>query len=311
MTKMKRWLQQRGTKPLPTTDRIGSAQLQALLQQHQGRPFVFDEGNLRFMYFNERAIQSAMKLDAPTELLCGYTVAMMSFLWAKPAPQRILMVGLGGGSLLKFCRKLLPEAHITVLEIDADVIALREQFMIPADDARLRIIHCDAIDYLAGEPVQVDALLLDGFDAVGMVENLATSEFFAACHRALSPEGVLVVNMWGKRRLLAASLQRLGRCFEAPIWCCRSLDSYNLIAFAFRGDCAGFTPDGTAELPAMDPAMTNALQRLRGNLHCLGIARGKAGSSRELAALTEMVADMMQHDPSLPRTDAQWSAAHT
>ncbi|MCV2367511.1 fused MFS/spermidine synthase [Roseateles oligotrophus] len=312
LNKAGRWLLQRVARPAPSTDRIGSAQLADLLLQHQGRPFVFDEGNLRFMYFNQRAIQSAMKLDAPNELLCGYTVAMMAFLWVKPAPKRILMVGLGGGSLLKFCRSLLPDSHITVLEIDADVIALRDQFMIPVDDERLSIIHCDAIDYLNAQPLQVDALLLDGFDAVGMVEELATSEFFAACHQALSPDGVLVVNMWGKRRQLAAALQRLRARFDARVWCCRSPDSYNLIAFALRDGCAGFEPASLAELPAMNAAMTASLTQLLGNMQdSRAICAASSGSAvRELDALTEAIAAMMTPDPGLPRNDAEWSVAH-
>ena len=137
------------TKEPTTVEEQRITKLETLQKKHQGKPFAFDEGNLRFMYFSQKSVQSAMKIDSPDELLCGYTSAMLAFLLTTPDPHHILMVGLGGGSLLKFCHRHLPRCRITVLEIDADVIALREQFMIPADDDRLEIIQTDAVTYMA------------------------------------------------------------------------------------------------------------------------------------------------------------------
>ncbi|KAK0360144.1 hypothetical protein LTR94_028457 [Friedmanniomyces endolithicus] len=65
----------------------------------------------------------------------------MCFALFVPDPRHIVMVGLGGGSLAKFCHRHFPRARITVLEIRDDVIALRDQFCLPPDDARLRILH--------------------------------------------------------------------------------------------------------------------------------------------------------------------------
>jgi spermidine synthase len=306
-------------------------QLEQLHLTHQGKPFVFDEGNLRFMYFNQKSVQSAMKINTPDHLLCGYTSAMMAFLLANPAPRHILMVGLGGGSLVKFCHRHLPQCRITALEIDADVIALRDQFMIPADDERLEIIHCDALDYLArhhassGTPF--DVILLDGFDIEGLVEDLNSSEFYASCHKALTPDGILVVNMWGKRKNLIPLLSKLRTLFKQNVWWCRSLDSYNLLVFSFKNRKTGFTTDMSATAKEIDTRFPLQLKQLSAHMHTLRLYMASAGpnpdapsktetasendyDAREFFALSSDLAAIMVTDDSLPRNDVEWSALH-
>jgi spermidine synthase len=68
---------------------------------------------------------------------------MMAFLLFNPRPRRILILGLGGGSLAKFCYRHLPSATITAVEIDPHVMALREEFRVPADDERFRVLQGD------------------------------------------------------------------------------------------------------------------------------------------------------------------------
>jgi spermidine synthase len=283
-------------------------QLEQLQQEHQGKPFVFDDNNLRFMYFSKKSVQSAMKITAPDELLCGYTVAMMAFLLANPAPRHILMIGLGGGSLLKFCYRHLPDCRITTLEIDADVIALREQFMIPANDERLEIIHCDAVDYLARHALQVDVVLLDGFDGEGLVEDLSTASCYAACHAALKPAGILVVNMWGKRKLLLPLLRELRSQFAQNVWWCRSLDSHNLIVFSFKNNDHSFTAAMSSTAAALDMPISLQLTSLSKKMHTLRLPETPDHEAREWVVLDADLAALLAKDDSLPATHLEWSA---
>lgn len=291
-------------------------QLEKLQRAHQGKPFTFDEDNLRYLYFSHKSVQSVMKLSAPDELLLGYTRAMMAFLLTNPAPRHILMIGLGGGSLVKFCYRHLPQCRITVLEIDANVIALRRQFMLPDDDERLSIIHCDAVTYLQQHALQVDVILLDGFDEDGIVQELNNPGFYASCYAALTTDGILVANMWGKRKILVPLLSLLRRQFSQNVWWCRSLDSYNLLVFSFKDSLVGFPEfDST---PNLTPQLSQSLQltRLREKMRTLEIppadplALPGDDEARELVALTKEMAELMVTDDSLPRNEAEWSAAH-
>ena len=67
-----------------------------------------------------------MDLRDPSALDLEYTQTMMGFLLFLPQPQRIAMIGLGGGSLAKFCHRYLPRTRIQVVEINPHVIALRD-----------------------------------------------------------------------------------------------------------------------------------------------------------------------------------------
>src|SRR5690606_15673673 len=92
------------------------------------------------------AVQSSMSLLNPYALEFEYTRLMMGFLLFDPDPAHMLMIGLGGGSLPKFCHRYLPQTSIDVVEIDPDVIALRDAFHVPPDDARFRVIAADGKD---------------------------------------------------------------------------------------------------------------------------------------------------------------------
>src|SRR3954466_5834034 len=119
-------------------------------------PLVRTHGARRTLEFMPGDVQSEMHLARPDALTLAYARAMMCFALFVPDPRHIVMVGLGGGSLAKFCYRHFPRARITVVELRADVIALREQFHLPPDDARLSVIHADGADYIGLLPASAD-----------------------------------------------------------------------------------------------------------------------------------------------------------
>ncbi len=115
------------------------------------KPFIVDSKLKRFLHFDLDAVQSAMDLRQPDRLCLAYTRKMMAFLLFNRAPKRILLLGLGGGSLAKFCYRHLPTAAFTAVEVNDHVLALRDEFCVPADDERFRVIHGDGASYVEHE----------------------------------------------------------------------------------------------------------------------------------------------------------------
>jgi spermidine synthase len=213
---------------------------------------IHDNGDSRVLRFNNGVMQSAMHVSDPDALALSYTLAMMGFLLFQPAPREVLLVGLGGGSLVKFIYHTLPDIRITALEIDPEVIALRDEFRIPPDDERLRIIEADGGEYLARDDVRADVILLDAYDAIGLPEALCSESFYSHCRRALGASGVLAANLWGGEPKRLLYLERLRRVFDDRAWWCRPRDSSALVVFA-----AG------AQLPAPEwPPMQAAARAL-------------------------------------------------
>jgi spermidine synthase len=205
------------------------------LTQSTHRPQVHTRGDKRSLEFQPGMVQSEMRLSRPDDLVLSYARAMMCFVLFHPRPAHIVMVGLGGGSLAKFCYRYLPHSRITVLELRADVIALRDQFAIPRDDARFRIIEADATDYLARARGSADVLLVDGFDAEGLPPALGSSAFYADCRRALRPGGVMVANMFSYDPHYGAMLRRLRQTFDGRICWFHGIAGNNRILFAVKG----------------------------------------------------------------------------
>jgi spermidine synthase len=168
----------------------------AAYQTGEPAPLVRTRHGRRTLEFTPGDIQSEMVLARPHALALAYLRAMMCFVLFVPRPRHIVMVGLGGGSLAKFCHRYFPRARITVIELRADVIALRDEFLVPPDDARLRVVQGDAAEILPRLRGQADVLLVDGFDAGGLPPRLADLPFYADCRRALRPGGVLVANIF-------------------------------------------------------------------------------------------------------------------
>jgi spermidine synthase len=226
-------------------------------------PLVCTRGDLRTLEFMPGNVQSEMRLSRPSELMLAYTRAMMCFALFVPRPRHILMVGLGGGSLAKFCYRHFPQSRITVLELRADVIALRDQFGVPPDDARFTVVHGDAAACIAGAPDSVDVLVVDGFDETGLPPALGSSRFYADCRRALRHGGVLVANIFSYDPHYPAMLGRLQLMFGGQVCRLDKVAGNNRILFAVK---APFHPD-----PGLPRARALIVGQLLARHHGVGL----------------------------------------
>jgi spermidine synthase len=198
------------------------------------QPYIFETLFERRLHFTNEATQSAMLFSDPDALISQYTRKMMAFLLFNQNPKRIVMIGLGGGSLAKFCYRHLYRSHITVVEIDEDVIALREEFCIPKDDDRFRVVHDDGARYLQTLQEQIDVLLIDAFDADGIALSLASSGFYSCAARQLEENGLLVMNFWGPRERYVDNLVQARAAFGDSLLLVPVAGDANVLLFAFK-----------------------------------------------------------------------------
>ena len=205
-----------------------------LLDERYEKPFVVDDGQLRYLYFSVRLMQSAMRLAAPDELALRYTQKMMAFLLFVPRPERIVLIGLGGGSLLKFCHRHLPTAAFTAVEIDPDVIAFGEAFLLPPPGPKLQILEADGADYVAEAAPGVDVLLIDAFDEHGFAPAMNNRVFLQSAWDKLSAKGVLVVNLAGERESYAGLVGEVMHVFDDQVLIIPVPDDGNHVLLAFR-----------------------------------------------------------------------------
>ncbi|MBF0212945.1 MAG: fused MFS/spermidine synthase [Magnetococcales bacterium] len=174
-------------------------------QLHGGRVItVVEDYDSRTLAFDSHLTQSRMSLDDPNALVLRYTRRMMAglmFLESAACGEvfRVLMIGLGGGSLAKFLLHHFAGCRMDVVENDPQLPVLARQFFHLPNDPRLKVIVEAGGRFMerisTGESLEYDLILLDAFDEVGMAREVYADSVFARAHGRLSAQGVLVINL--------------------------------------------------------------------------------------------------------------------
>lgn len=181
---------------------------------------VVDLGDQRSLHFGSYPRQSSMSLETPHTLELSYTQSMMACLLLNPEPEHVLVIGLGGGSLVKFLLHHFPNCRIDVIEYREDVVKVAHgYFQVPSDEPRLNIHTGDGYLFVQDRFYQSDAtydlLLVDAYDHTGMAPSVGVQPFFDACSGVLSPDGVMSVNLWGSdNALFGQTMSRINQSFE-------------------------------------------------------------------------------------------------
>jgi spermidine synthase len=180
---------------------------------------VIDTYGVRSLHFGTHPKQSAMSLAEPDKLELSYVRAMLAGLLFKPEPRKILLLGLGGGTLATFLFNHFPECRIDAVECRPAVAEIAHEYFGLPNDARLAIHVSDGNDFVCAEADrregEYDHILVDVFDHQGLAETVNQQDFFAASRRLLHPEGILAINLWGTQtRSLRQSMGLLNLYFE-------------------------------------------------------------------------------------------------
>jgi spermidine synthase len=165
-----------------------------------GEIFIAEDGAIRSLYFGE-VIQSSIRPDRPAELTEDYNRALMSALLFKDNPRTILLIGLGGCSLLHFLLSAFPECVIDIVEIREKVIDLaRDFFLLPRGNSHLRIFHAAGQDFIRQHDSgnRYDLIIVDAFDESGPAVSLLEKDFPAECRKRMDRDGIFAVNLWSR-----------------------------------------------------------------------------------------------------------------
>lgn len=197
--------------------------------------YLSEKFGVRTLHIGSDTVQSSMRLARPNDLEISYTRSMMAFLLFNPDPRKVLMVGLGGGSLAKFIYHQLPRTRIVAVEVNPRVVAVARQFFhVPQDDERFNVVIGDGTAYLGNNELAADVIMVDGYDAESQVEALSTPAFYRDCARALGGSGILVVNLWGGDRNFTTCVERIARAFDHRVACLPAGKPGNVVVLAMR-----------------------------------------------------------------------------
>ena len=158
-----------------------------------------DESGYRVLRFERNgARQSIAKPGDPTYLGFSYTKVAFAGLALAEDVRRIMIVGLGGGTMPMFLRHYYPNATIDVVDIDPDVVQVAKEYFGFREDASLHAYVGDGRKFVESVREPYDVVFLDAFGTRNVPPHLATVEFLRAVKRSVKPNGVVIGNIWGR-----------------------------------------------------------------------------------------------------------------
>lgn len=202
---------------------------------------ISEDSEVRFLHLGTEWIQGTMLLDAPFDIELDYVqrmVAWLLFVELDSVPKRrALQLGLGSAALTKFHFKKL-RMDTTAIEINPQVLAVcRTWFKLPDDGPRLRVVLADAGEEIRSSAYtgQIDALQVDLYDHEAAAPVLDSPDFYTDCRSALTEEGMMTVNLFGRDASYERSLQSICTAFgDDAVWAFKPTREGNSIVLAQR-----------------------------------------------------------------------------
>jgi spermidine synthase len=167
---------------------------------------VYESDDERCMRFTKQisARQSCISLKDPDRLVFNYTKMMLGALYLQPEPGKILIIGLGGGTLPSILSRILPKAIIDTVEIDPAVVRMAQKYFNFRITPVLAVSEGDGrvfVKRAIKKGMKYDLIMLDAFDHEYIPEHLLTQEFLREVKKIMTPGGVLTANTWSSSRL--------------------------------------------------------------------------------------------------------------
>jgi len=168
--------------------------LRALLDTPYAEIRVLEQNDIRYLLL-DGGVHTAMEANTwlPAQRYVP-ALGLAKLFFARPG--RLLLVGLGGGAVVK---DYAADAwRIDAVEIDPGVIAMaRKHFDLRT--AQCNVICQDGRRFLRESDASYDLIVLDAFGSSSIPFHLVTQEMFALVAARLAPEGILAVNVETRR----------------------------------------------------------------------------------------------------------------
>jgi spermidine synthase len=204
---------------------------------------ISEHDGVRYLHLDTPWVQGAMFIRAPDVIVLEYVQRMMAWMLWRPSAEvgagHAVQLGLGAGTITRFCRSVLRMPQVTVVELNPAVIAAcRHGFRLPTDDARLAVIEADAGAWVA-QPAQrgiAQVLNVDLYDHDAAAPVQDSDAFYAHCRDLLAPGGVMSVNLFGRASSLPRSAVRIAAAFgHDQVWRLTPTREGNTVVIAARG----------------------------------------------------------------------------
>jgi len=148
-------------------------------------------------------------------------------------PKQVLIIGGGDGGMAREVAKHPDVEHITMCEIDDEVIDIAKEYLpYTSSGFQSRKLHLhigDGFEFMEKHQNEFDVIISDTSDPVGPAERLFSEEYYRLVHGALKEDGVFAAqgeSMWLHLPLIRDLLKFSNELFEKAAYASGYVPSY-------------------------------------------------------------------------------------
>jgi len=157
--------------------------------------------------------ESVTNLSDPDDLPLRYAQVMTIATIYPETTRKVLMLGLGGGSISTYLGRFMSEAAITTVEIDPGVITAAKTYFGLRETDRMRYRAGDGRVFLNRNSEPYDLILLDAYRGGYVPFHLLTREFYTLVKQRLAPGGAAAFNVHDGNKLYSSTIKTLAEVF--------------------------------------------------------------------------------------------------
>lgn len=204
---------------------------------------VVDEGDTRTLCFDD-ATETRVSLKDPLRGHFEYTEFFhLAWLWNTNI-QRVLMIGLGGGSAQLSFAHHYPTVKIDSVEIDPVVVRVAKDYFQFKESDRQRVFVEDGRMFLRRTTNHYDVIILDAYVqgryGSSIPQHLATREFFELARNRLTTNGIVAYNVIGSmngwRADIVGAVYRTLQAVFPQVYSFPARSSANVVLLATRAE---------------------------------------------------------------------------
>jgi spermidine synthase len=202
---------------------------------------IRDYGSIRSLYFvrdnGDEALESSIDTAYPHELFLLYTQTMFASFLISESQEELLLIGLGGGSMVHYINHFFPKTNLDIVDIDPEILNISKKYFALNPNPKTKIYIEDAFSFISKTPKKYNIIFMDAFlkpssetDSTGIAKKFKEKEFYKNLKSKLKENGLVVFNI-NSNETLSEDIEKIREEFN-HIYKFQKNQSGNLIVIA-------------------------------------------------------------------------------
>ena len=178
---------------------------------------VVDGVNFRHLKFGNSLKQSSMNKENPHRIQLKCMRDLIKVFRYVKNPNRILILGLGAGTLASYCLRTFKTTKVDAVEIVPQLEEIGHKYFGLPYSENLKVYNQDAYEYVMENKTVYDIIIVDVFDKRGFVSNFVKEKFYKKVSESITETGCMAQNIIIDEKGFSEVSKRLGNCYKSII----------------------------------------------------------------------------------------------